>query len=500
LKRLGSSSAESEMETLSQSDYHRVTMGKVSFSGNKRSVSPSASGVSQTVRNHPCSETIGGEITRVMLNLCLSDLRNVFSQVLTPLFSVCASSLLFRSTTSRFRSQFADLLIKFCNTAIINSNINQEYLLEFNTLPLFFLRDWLLDIFDDIDNFQPPSVVEPYFFVLGNLLLNSSTNTDTTIVMPNSKIFDHFKRFIFDIRDVSSSVALIILNRPTLESYHNMSDPDVVLNRLLFMLSSLLKSTDVSFRALMGQEYKKNKEKGFDMVRHIFHRMLFNMSIEGDSGGDSGDEDGDDDEYAKAWLSPLSSSSLAVVVKDPKQVVSRRTRGQDEPPSPYPQCKIEDTRREAYSLLHILCSGCMENAVRVLILVGLLQSREHWREASEFYRNCFSDSRSTAGLFFCSYVYVVTGYCGLHNLGAICYMNSFLQQLYMHYPFRYSLLSVPNLVGTSGIDEEGVTPEKLKQLAFYQPLQSLFANLQESYRKYCDTRLGGCVNKFLLNC
>jgi hypothetical protein len=34
-----------------------------------------------------------------------------------------------------------------------------------------------------------------------------------------------------------------------------------------------------------------------------------------------------------------------------------------------------------------------------------------------------------------------TGYIGLENLGAICYMNSLLQQLYMHLPFRYSILS-----------------------------------------------------------
>lgn len=33
-------------------------------------------------------------------------------------------------------------------------------------------------------------------------------------------------------------------------------------------------------------------------------------------------------------------------------------------------------------------------------------------------------------------------YCGLKNLGAICYMNSMMQQFFMIPAFRYNLLSV----------------------------------------------------------
>ena len=62
-----------------------------------------------------------------------------------------------------------------------------------------------------------------------------------------------------------------------------------------------------------------------------------------------------------------------------------------------------------------------------------------------------------------------SGYAGLRNLGATCYMNSILQQLYHTMPFRYLIL-------TSKLHEQS-------QLA----LQYLFAEMTLSQRKSCDT-------------
>lgn len=35
-----------------------------------------------------------------------------------------------------------------------------------------------------------------------------------------------------------------------------------------------------------------------------------------------------------------------------------------------------------------------------------------------------------------------TGYCGIRNLGCICYINAMIQQFYMTPTFRYSILMI----------------------------------------------------------
>lgn len=66
-------------------------------------------------------------------------------------------------------------------------------------------------------------------------------------------------------------------------------------------------------------------------------------------------------------------------------------------------------------------------------------------------------------------------YAGLKNLGATCYMNSLLQQLFLLPQLRHSLLTAP------------VTAKEGTSSILYQ-VQSLFATLQETSKKWHDAR------------
>lgn len=67
-----------------------------------------------------------------------------------------------------------------------------------------------------------------------------------------------------------------------------------------------------------------------------------------------------------------------------------------------------------------------------------------------------------------------TGYVGLKNLGCICYMNSFMQQLYMMPYFRRAITSC---------EDAGFKPELLEENLLYQ-IQKMFLNLENSDKKY----------------
>lgn len=68
-----------------------------------------------------------------------------------------------------------------------------------------------------------------------------------------------------------------------------------------------------------------------------------------------------------------------------------------------------------------------------------------------------------------------TGYVGLHNPRAICYMNSLLVHLFMNLNFREFILGVDTSKG-------GGSQQLLLET------QKLFAKMQESYRKSADPR------------
>eukprot|EP01116_Phalansterium_solitarium_P008217 TRINITY_DN2173_c0_g1_i3.p1 TRINITY_DN2173_c0_g1~~TRINITY_DN2173_c0_g1_i3.p1 ORF type:complete len:1275 (-),score=-28.51 TRINITY_DN2173_c0_g1_i3:4-3828(-) len=125
-----------------------------------------------------------------------------------------------------------------------------------------------------------------------------------------------------------------------------------------------------------------------------------------------------------------------------------------------PKAKVQATREAAFKLLIELVNGCSDNFVKLL---GMLQ-RQLDLIAVTFDWQYHPGDREKS----------ITGYVGLMNLGATCYMNSLLQQLYLVPQFRKGILSIED------------RSESRAESLLYQ-LQVLFANLQESSKRYFDT-------------
>lgn len=71
-----------------------------------------------------------------------------------------------------------------------------------------------------------------------------------------------------------------------------------------------------------------------------------------------------------------------------------------------------------------------------------------------------------------------TGYVGLKNLGCICYMNSFMQQLFMMPSFRRRVLSA---------HDPAFLPAQAPEHLLFQ-LQKMFLSLQLSEKKFYNPK------------
>ena len=148
-----------------------------------------------------------------------------------------------------------------------------------------------------------------------------------------------------------------------------------------------------------------------------------------------------------------------------------------------PLCKTSHSRKRAMALLHQLGLVSAESSMKVLSLYESQCSSVP--PDRPWYYDPLSDVMSD------------TGFVGLKNLGATCYMNSLVQQLFMVPEFRYALLA-QTVEPTTHPHSDGTEEEERKQAddaasfdveqsVLFQ-MQRIFGFLQESRSQYVDAR------------
>jgi ubiquitin C-terminal hydrolase len=127
-----------------------------------------------------------------------------------------------------------------------------------------------------------------------------------------------------------------------------------------------------------------------------------------------------------------------------------------------PKCKTPASRNAAFELLGALAA---RGATLRAKLLGALEAQlEALASRDDFSYNPANNERSAK-----------TGFVGLKNQGATCYMNSLMQQFFTIPQFRHALLRV--------VDS---TPDDEKPSSLLWQLQKLMGALQASERQYYD--------------
>ncbi|KAG9286507.1 hypothetical protein G9A89_014673 [Geosiphon pyriformis] len=122
-----------------------------------------------------------------------------------------------------------------------------------------------------------------------------------------------------------------------------------------------------------------------------------------------------------------------------------------------PKCKLSESRTAAMELLIELVKDCPENFVHLTDL--LLKQLDRGDQLNDNWNYCPQSCTKAS-----------SGYVGLQNLGATCYVNSIVQQFFMNPSFRNGIFSAP------------VRDENKDESLLYQ-LQVVFGHLQESQKK-----------------
>ena len=105
----------------------------------------------------------------------------------------------------------------------------------------------------------------------------------------------------------------------------------------------------------------------------------------------------------------------------------------------YRNVKQKKSRKTALHLLLTLCNFCPNNFQTVLDF--LLNNHHSFNDGTNNQQYPRQDLVTEWQFDPQSKDKGVTGHVGMRNLGATCYLNSLLQQLFLIIPFRYGILT-----------------------------------------------------------
>lgn len=170
----------------------------------------------------------------------------------------------------------------------------------------------------------------------------------------------------------------------------------------------------------------------------------------------------------KSFKKPLNASSLIEEIWK-KYLFTPRIVEMDDQSSKTPVSVLESkTRKELYDLVLALAEDQNSNQT----LLDLAENLGIENPNSNLQALCVDRANE---------IRAPTGYVGLYNPRAICYMNSLLTQLFMNVNFRKFILGL------------NVTDPDRQQILLHQT-QKLFAEMQNSFRKSADPRdFAACV-------